>query len=131
MYTSEMALLPLLQGLEEEIHASVVHVNATRLDALLHEDFLEFGRSGKTYTKQDIMVQLSGSESHLPLLANHFELRRLSEHIALLTYRSANQLTDGTLDRFTLRTSVWEESTLGWQMRFHQGTPTAPFERPA
>jgi hypothetical protein len=114
MYTSEMTLLALLRDLEEEIHTSVANINASRLDALLHEDFLEFGRSGRTYIKQDIMAQLSSSEPHVPLFADHFEVRRLSKHIALLTYRSANQLTDGTLDRFTLRTSVWEESQLGW-----------------
>ncbi len=131
MFITEMTLLALLRDLEEEIHTSVADINASRLDALLHEDFLEFGRSGRTYTKQDIMAQLSSSEPHVPLFADHFEVRCLSKHIALLTYRSADQLADGTLDRFTLRASVWEESARGWQMRFHQGTPTAPFERPA
>ena len=62
------------------------------------------------------------------VVADGFALRRLAEDVALLTYRSAHLLGDGTLDRFSRRASVWQCKGLSWQMRFHQGTPTAPWE---
>lgn len=101
--------------------------DATRLNALLHDDFREFRRSGAAYAKADILSRLPAEAQQAVVVANRFKVRRLGEVVALLTYRSAHQLADGTLDRFTLRSSVWECSSLGWQMSFHQGTPTAPY----
>jgi hypothetical protein len=31
---------------------------------------------------------------------------------------------DGSRHRHTLRSSLWQRSSRGWQLRFHQGTPT-------
>lgn len=64
----------------------------------------------------------------LQLVADGFALARLGPDSALLTYRSASVAEDGTAGRHTLRSSVWLRTALGWQMRFHQGTPTAPFD---
>lgn len=128
MESSETSLLLLLQALEVELHKPAARSDATRLNALLHDDFREFGRSGAAYAKADILSQLPAEVQRAVVVADCFEVRRLGEAVALLTYRSAHQLADGTLDRFTLRSSVWERSTLGWQMSFHQGTPTAPYE---
>jgi hypothetical protein len=49
----------------------------------------------------------------------------LGSEIALLTYRSAHLLPDGSLTDHTLRSSLWSCSEVGWQLRFHQGTPAA------
>jgi hypothetical protein len=53
----------------------------------------------------------------------------LTEALALLTYRSAHVAGDGTLERHTLRASLWERTEQGWQLRFHQATPAAAFEQ--
>ena len=118
----------MLQALESELHKPATCSDATRLDVLLHADLREVGRSGVLYAKADILSRLPEQASQVLIVADHFELRRLGELVALLTYRSAQQLPDGTLDRFSLRSSVWEHSMQGWQISFHQGTPTAPFE---
>ena len=128
MQTSDTALLPLLRALEVELHKPAARGDAARLNALLHDGFRELGRSGVLYTKADILSLLPAEAQHAVVVADRFEVRRLGEVVALLTYRSAHLLADGTLDRFTLRASVWECSTPGWQMSFHQGTPTAPYE---
>lgn len=118
----------MLQALEVELHTPAARGDEARLARLLHEDFREFGRSGATYTKADTLAQLPAEIRHAVIVADHFVLRRLGDTAALLTYRAANQSIDGTFDRFTLRTSVWEHVPGGWQMSFHQGTPTAPYQ---
>ncbi|KQU91826.1 hypothetical protein ASC78_02615 [Variovorax sp. Root318D1] len=128
MQASDTSLLLLLQALEVELHKPAARSDTERLDALLHDDFREFGRPGAAYAKADILSRLPAQAQHAVVVADRFEVRRLGEVVALLTYRSAHLLANGTLDRFTLRSSVWERSTLGWQMSFHQGTPTAPYE---
>ena len=128
MQSSETSLLLLLQALEVELHKPAARSDATRLNALLHDDFREFGRSGAAYTKADILSRLLTEEQHAVVVADRFEVRPHGESVALLTYRSAHRQADGTLDSFALRSSVWERSTLGWQLSFHQGTPTAPYE---
>src|SRR3954453_16811424 len=54
----------------------------------------------------------------------------LADGIALLTYATANEDVDGNRSRHTLRSSVWVRTASGWQIRFHQGTPTSAASTP-
>jgi hypothetical protein len=128
MQHPEASLLSQLQALEVDLHKPVVRGDAARLDALLHEEFHEFGRSGTAYAKADIVSRLPSAAQHARVVADNFLVRRLAADVALLTYRSAHALPDGTLHRHTLRSSIWQCSDVGWQMSFHQGTPTEPYE---
>lgn len=128
MQSSEKSLLLLLQTLEVELHKPATRTDAARLNTLLHDDFREFGRSGGAYAKAEILSRLPAEVQQAVFVSDRFKVRAIGESIALLTYRSAHQQADGTLYAFTLRSSVWERSTLGWQMSFHQGTPTEPYE---
>jgi hypothetical protein len=128
MQIADASLLQLLQAFEVELHSPSARSDANRLDVLLHENFREFGRSGAFYANADILSLLTKEAQHPVVVADRIKLRRLGEFVALLTYRSAHQLPDRSLHRFTLRSSVWEHTALGWQMSFHQGTPTAPYE---
>jgi hypothetical protein len=129
MTRDDALLLEHLQALEGELHNPAARRDATRLNALLHEDYLEFGRSGSAYTKADILSRLPAEAPRATVVADGFVLQRLAEDVALLTYRSAHLLGDGTLDRLSRRASIWQRMGLSWQMRFHQGTPTALYER--
>lgn len=102
--------------------------DAARLDALLHEEFHEIGRSGIAYARADILSRLPSAAQHARVVADNFLVRPLAADVALLTYRSAHALPNGTLQRHTLRSSIWQRSDVGWQMSFHQGTPTEPYE---
>jgi hypothetical protein len=128
MQTADLPLLLLLQSLEAELHEPAARRDVARLNALLHDEFREFGSTGVTYSKAAILSRLPAQARHAVVVASRFEVRLLGEDVALPTYRSAHLLADGTLDRFSLRSSVWEYSTFGWQMSFHQGTPTASYE---
>lgn len=120
----DQALLAALSRLECALHRLVLRTDAAALRALLHEDFLEFGRSGRVYRLADIVAQLGAETVPVEVRATQFELKRLAPDCALLSYRAAHVGANGALCRHTLRASIWQAGPAGWQMRFHQGTPT-------
>jgi hypothetical protein len=116
-----------LMALEVELHRGAVRADRARMDALLHPEFIEFGRSGAVWTRAATLDEFAapGAASSAPTIhAEDFVLRELTDSLALLTYRSAHLAPDGTRSRFTLRSSLWQRGASGWQLRFHQGTPT-------
>jgi hypothetical protein len=120
------ALLEALKALEVELHQGATRANRARMDALLHADYIEFGRSGTIWTRQATLDEFGGGggDGAPRIHADRFELHPLGDTLALLTYRSAHVNGDGSRHRHTLRSSLWQRSARGWQMRFHQGTPT-------
>lgn len=73
MYSDDTALLAHLQALETELHLPATRRDAARLDALLHGDFGEIGRSGVAYTKADVLAQLSLEAAHADIVAGGSE----------------------------------------------------------
>src|ERR1700679_134646 len=100
--TSE-TLLPLIRALECELHEPTTQRDTRRLDELLHPDFLEFGRSGRSYTKADILEQLPMEQQRARVHSKHFVVRLLAAEVLLLTYKSAHIGAEGLLQRHTLR----------------------------
>ncbi len=125
------SLLADLIELEVLLHQAEVRSSKETLDALLHEDFLEFGRSGIRYSKAEILEELlaegESTENSSVIWSQEFELLLLAPSIALLTYKSASLKQDGCLSRYSLRSSIWQLTASAWQMRFHQGTATDAF----
>lgn len=118
------ALLERLVNLETELHKGETRGNAQRMEALLHRDFVEFGRSGNRYNRADVLNEF-GTDSALPAIhSDHWDLVILAEGVVLLTYLSAHVDPSGDVHRHALRSSIWVSTELRWQMRFHQGTPT-------
>jgi hypothetical protein len=121
-------LLQELCELEVALHQPGVRRDRSRLGELLHESFLEFGRSGRVYRKADILASLP-REQAAAIWSQDFAVAELADGLALLTYRSAAIDAKGNLSRHSLRSSLWQRTARGWQMRFHQGTPTEAFAR--
>jgi len=121
-------LLTELQELEVSLHQPAVRRSVTELDRLLHPRFREFGRSGRSYTKGDVLADLPEEEESFVVWSQEFEVEPLVEGWALLTYKSAHVGVQGELTRHTNRSSIWQHTARGWQMLFHQGTPCEPFE---
>lgn len=101
---------------------------ATRFDQVFQEqrfadDFVEFGRSGRVYSREQIIcVDSCPIQAVLPL--PNLAIRLLDEDTAQITYDS--QVTyDGVVEH-ARRSSIWSRRTSGWVMRFHQGTPYEP-----
>jgi hypothetical protein len=124
-------LLEHLRGLELTVQRLDVRRDRARLDELLHESFVEFGRSGRRYNKADTLEQLPQNPAPEAMWSQDFELIEIAGDAALLIYRSANIDADGRLFRHSNRSSLWQRTERGWQMRFHQGTATEAFVKGA
>jgi hypothetical protein len=121
------ALATTLQALECELHQRSTRTSHSRLDALLHPDFLEFGRAGNRFDKPFVLTHLPKQQVEITVHAQDFQARMVAPGVAQLTYRSAHRKPDGTLERHTLRSSLWISEGAQWRLYFHQGTPTAAF----
>ena len=89
------------------------------MEATLAPDFVEFGRSGRVYSREDTLaLEPESFRAKLPL--ENWQAHRLSPDIALVTYVSEVE-RDGT-ERAN-RSSIWSRTETGWRLRFHQGTP--------
>lgn len=124
-------LLRNLRSLEVELHQPFARLGVNRLDELLHDSFLEFGKSGARYTKADILESLPAKGRSSNIWSEDYELSELANGIALLTYKAAHFDESGSLSNHTLRSSLWVKTSRVWQVRFHQGTPTDAFRERA
>ena len=122
-------LLSHLRELEVALHQPKVRRDPTRLNQLLHNSFSEFGRSGRSYSRDEILELLSHEVPSRTIWSQDFTVAEIAEDVALLTYKSAYIDANGELGRHTLRSSLWQRTALGWRMRFHQGTPTDAFAK--
>jgi len=120
-------LLEQLRDLEIELHQPELRSKPARLETLLHESFFEFGRSGQSYDKTEIIELLSKENSPDLIWSQEFSVAEIAEGVALLTYKSAHIDDNGELIQHSNRSSLWQHTIHGWQMRFHQGTAIDEF----
>jgi hypothetical protein len=102
---------------EEALLNPDVRRDRAQVAAFLAEDFLEFGSSGRVWTRDQIF-ELLATETYVPLRVESFECSLLSADVALATYRTVRE--DG--QSASLRSSIWIKIEGRWQLRFHQGT---------
>ena len=113
-----------LRALEESLWRAETRFDNALMDTLFAKDFFEFGRSGLTYARGDLLFdpkERREIKAALPL--KDFSARHLSEEIVQITYISEVE-HDGGMER-TNRSSIWSRTTDGWVLRFHQGTPVS------
>lgn len=100
----------------------------TRFDLMFQEtrfapDFFEFGRSGRIYSRKQIILSEAGEiQAKLPL--ENLSILLLDENTAHVTYNSHVEY-NGVVEH-ARRSSIWSRGEEGWVMRFHQGTPYVP-----
>ena len=114
-------LTRIIGGLEVELLQPEVRSNAGRVSELLADDFVEFGESGKRYTKQDV---LSALLKPVNVTYSIFDLSvtEISSDVALATYRAQKEDPETGRTSISLRSSLWINRDGKWQMIFHQGT---------
>lgn len=122
---SNIELVSTLSELEADLHRPEVRGSAPRVNALLHADFEEIGRSGQYWSRDAIVEKLLAEATPAEVVAYKYVATELQPGVALLTYRAAHRQTDGSLSRHTLRSSLWVRIGDRWQMRYHQGTAAA------
>lgn len=122
-----MDSIEVVKKLEVELHQPAVRLNAERVSTLLHKLFVECGRSGRIYNRNEILKELSEEEHGVTIWSQDFVGKEISDGVILLTYLSAHINSNGELSRHTFRSSLWQQTPQGWQVRFHQGTSTGAF----
>lgn len=110
---------PWFQTLKEKEMAVLdprVRADRDQVSRLLHDDFIEFGSTGRVYNRK-VLLDMLEDEQPSPVVIRDFAVRQLSGDTALVTYRSVGQ--GGQEAR---RSSVWVDVDGAWKMVFHQGT---------
>lgn len=108
----------LIYKLEKSLLDPPARQSAAKLNELLAEDFVEFGSSGKVYSKALIIERLPEEEPFKYELRD-FKTKNISDNVVLATYVINIEGTE------SLRSSLWIEKEGRWQMTFHQGTKLA------
>jgi hypothetical protein len=107
-----------LKELEESLWRSETRFDLAFQERVFAPDFFEFGRSGRVYTREQmVMTKSSPILAKLPL--SNFKVHALDDRNVLVTYVSEVQYEE--LEKAN-RCSVWSRTSDGWQLRFHQGT---------
>ncbi len=113
-----------LRRSEETLLDPAVRTNRTRVAELLADDFVEFGSSGRIWTRDEIRDLLAG-ETPAPIDMMDFECALLADDVALVTYRASRTDARTGTQLSSLRSSIWTKKSAGWRLRFHQGTRTS------
>jgi hypothetical protein len=121
-------MLEMIRGLEVSLHQSTVRCDPAQLQALLHPDFAEIGRSGQSYNKAQMMQHLAKQDHDQPAIwSQNYTLAMPAYSVALLTYQSAQMQADESVTHHAARSSLWQLTDAGWQLRFHQATAVPTF----
>ncbi len=110
----------LLPELERHLLKPEVRSDRNAVSALLADDFMEFGASGRVWSRAEILAELA-TEPLVHLDASNFHVAMLSPELALVTYRSS-RVQPNQPPRQALRSSIWRLQGDHWRIVFHQGT---------
>jgi ribonuclease HI len=111
--------LQMVRAFEEELLMPAARRNPARVRALLHPDFVEIGRSGERWSREEIIAALASEDERTETDTDEWAILDLAPDVALLTYvirRSSQQ---------SRHSSVWTTKDGHPRMLFHQGTPIA------
>lgn len=109
--------------LELELATQSVRNNRARISQLLRDDFVEFGASGRRFTKTEILNMLADEEAFTTYHMQEFHVAPLADTVVLATYVIPERKdAHGAKIPASRRSSVWKLAEGRWQILFHQGT---------
>ena len=100
-------------AMERALLGDEVRSDRAAVAALLHPEWQEIGRSGRLWSRDDILDSIGPIP---PVDFQVVSVDRLGPDTILLLWRTA------TDERSTLRSTLWLRTGGRWQARFHQGT---------
>ncbi|MDR3741098.1 MAG: DUF4440 domain-containing protein [Terracidiphilus sp.] len=107
---------------ELQLLSPQVRRDRIRVGRMLAQDFVEFGASGRTWSREEALEELAREEQFETPVVEDFRCRQLAEDVVLVTYRTVRGDAGANGRQINLRSSVWCKQAKGWVMRFHQGT---------
>jgi len=109
-----------LQQLEERLLDASVRRCRHEMVALLADDFVELGSSGRVFNREQIIDAIQNEPMARRSLTG-FDATLLAPDVALVTYRAIRH-SESANPICSLRSLIWKQTGGRWQMRFHQGT---------
>ena len=101
-------------ALERSLLEDSTRADGAAVAALLHPQWSEVGRSGRLWTRAEVLDEIGPLET--PVTLDVVTCQRVSEDVLLLLWRAVDD--EGS----TLRSSLWVRSSGHWRQLFHQGT---------
>lgn len=106
----------MIRAAEIELMRSSTRSKSPRVQELLHEEFVEIGRSGRRWTRDEIVSSLAAERDYVQPDVSEWAFVELSVGLVLVTYLAH------AADFESRHASIWDISVTPPQMRFHQGT---------
>jgi len=119
----ELLLHEQIYDLEDRLLQPEIRGSKEEISMLLADSFVEFGVSGHTYDKLQVVEELPYSPT-VPVIIKDFQVKVLAPDVVLATYRAVKPHESREEMRNSLRSSIWKFLDGRWQMVFHQGTRT-------
>ena len=110
-----------LKELEESLWLSETRFDYEYMDKVLASDFFEFGRSGRTYKREETLSGSRPQTINIKFPLKNFSIALIDTNVALVTYISEVMYEKMEVAN---RSSIWLKNADGWKIKFHQGTPT-------
>jgi ribonuclease HI len=105
-----------VRAAEEQLLSSAVRRDPRRVVELLHPDFVEIGRWGRRWSRDEIVAALSGEGERAATDTDEWRILELGPDLALVTYRIRGVHGDSR------HSSIWSSGSGRLQVLFHQGT---------
>jgi hypothetical protein len=115
------ATTSIIRQLEERLLQPEFRKSPAEVRALLADDFVEFGVSGRVYDKAAV-IEVLRQETPARLTISDFRMTLLAQGAVLVTYHAERHIQPGKPPIPSLRSSLWVWRDERWQMIFHQGT---------
>ena len=112
-----------IYDLEDRLLQPEIRCSREEISMLLAADFVEFGVSGRTFDKLQVVEELPHSTA-VSVIIKDFQVKVLSPDVVLATYRAVKTNESREEMRNSLRSSIWKFLDGRWQIVFHQGTRT-------
>ena len=102
--------------LEKELLTSPTRANAARLELLFHPEFTEVGRSGRLWSRKQIIAGLLSEDEWPKVATEDWNVQEVSHQVVMVTYQARQGL------RVSRHVSIWIRGKAGLQLRYHQAT---------
>lgn len=110
-----------LQALEESMWNSATRFDHAYMDAVLHPEFAEVGRSGRVF-RRDEVLGMPHVEIAVDIPRATFSVSEIADGVALISYET---VPIASAHGAAHRVSIWLADGPKWLLRYHQGTPAA------
>ncbi len=103
--------------LEKSLFQYKYMTNIEYLNKILDENYIEIGKSGRKFNKNDVITDLSSLKEDRKIIIYNFSCNKIDEKTYLVHY-----ITKDENNNNIYRTSIWQEKFNEFIMTFHQAS---------